>query len=272
MITTKKISRIALRALTPILMLASLSAPSLAQDTTATSVRHHSPSYETDVRNSKIVYVEGNDLVLKLENGRVEHLIVPDSDRFLIDGKSVAVGELRPGTTLTQTITTVTTPRYVNSVRVLKGKIWHANPPNNVILTLPDGTNQVYTIPKHATITVDGRPASVFDLKKGHMLQATIVTDEPQPIVSRNKSVIGQGPAPALPAMVGVLLFRSVAPTIAPVVASEPVQEPVTVASEESLPEVLPKTGSFVPIGSLVGLVVILISLGMRGARQRPAR
>jgi len=271
MIINNKMPFIALRTLVPVLILTSMVAPSLAQDVTAASVHHHSPSYETEVRHSKIVYVEGNDLVLKLEDGKVEHLVVPDSDRFVIDGKSVSVTELKPGTTLTQTITTVTTPRYVNSVRVLKGKIWHINKPNTVILTLPDGTNQSYKIPNHATVTVDGRPASVFDLKKGHMLQATIVTDEPQSIVARHKTVVGQGPAPALPPLAGVLLFRSVAPTTLPAVASESTQEPVTVASEETLPKVLPKTGSPIPLVALVGVLVILTSLGMGAVRKGPA-
>ena len=36
-------------------------------------------SYETQVRNAEVVYVEGNDLVLKLDTGKIEHLVVPDS-------------------------------------------------------------------------------------------------------------------------------------------------------------------------------------------------
>src|ERR1700734_3183902 len=80
---------------------ATLTAGVWAQDTTATSVHHHYPSYNTEVRNAKVVYVEGNDLVLKLENGKVEHLIVPDSDVFTIDGNNVSVSELRPATLLT---------------------------------------------------------------------------------------------------------------------------------------------------------------------------
>ena len=53
-----------------------------AQDSTVTTITHGQPSFETKVKNAEIVYVEGNDLVLKLENGRVEHLIVPDSEQI----------------------------------------------------------------------------------------------------------------------------------------------------------------------------------------------
>ncbi len=75
------------------------------QDSTVTTIQHGPSSYETQVKNAEVVYAEGvADLVLKLENGRVEHMVVPDSDRFTIDGKEVGVQELVPGTKLTQTI------------------------------------------------------------------------------------------------------------------------------------------------------------------------
>ena len=60
---------------------------------------------------------EGNDLVLRVENGRLEHLVVPHSDIFDIDGKGLTVHDLKPGTKPTQTITTSTTPRFVTTVR-----------------------------------------------------------------------------------------------------------------------------------------------------------
>ena len=42
--------------------------------------QHGEKSFDTQVRNAEVVYVEGNDLVLKMENGKIEHLVVPDSD------------------------------------------------------------------------------------------------------------------------------------------------------------------------------------------------
>lgn len=263
----RNISKLAFRAAVPVLVFLTCSAPLWAQDTKTESVRHHAQSYETKVRNAKIVYVEGNDLVLKLENGTVEHLVVPDSDRFNVDGKSLTVGELTPGTTLTQTITTVTSPRTVNTVRVLKGKIWHITKPHTVILTLPDGTNHSYTIPKHAKITIDGKPATQFELKKGQTLQATIVTDEPQTVVAETKTVVGQAP-PATPPMLGVLLFEQTAPRVVPTLGPEAPSEPVTVASAETVAPVLPKTASPLPLLGLLGFSAIVLSLGVRAIRK----
>src|SRR5580692_9960398 len=169
----------------------------IAQDTTTTTVRHHRSQYEIKVRNAEIVYVEGNDLVMKLENGKIEHVIVPDSDEFIIDGRNVSVHELKPGTRLTQTITTTTTPRYVNTIRVLKGKVWHVNAPNSVVVSLPDGTNHRYSVPKHAKFIVNGQPKTVFDLRKGMTFQATIITDEPQTLIAEDKVTAGQAPISA---------------------------------------------------------------------------
>jgi len=148
-----------------IFVVAMLSLGTWAQDSTVTTMQHGQPAFDTQVKNAEVVYVEGNDLVLKLENGRVEHLAVPDSDKFTIDGKEVSVHELTAGTKLTQTITTTTTPRYVNTVRTIEGKVWHVNAPNSLILTLPDNTNQVYNVPSHAKFVIDGREKTVFDLR-----------------------------------------------------------------------------------------------------------
>ncbi len=176
-----------------------------AQDTTKTSVRHGEPSVATDVRDATIVYVEGNNLVLKLEDGKVEHLIVPFDERFTIDGKQLTVAELKPGTRLTQTITTTTTPRYVNTVRTIKGKVWHVNAPGSIIVSLPDGTNQLYKVPSHATFKIDGRDKTVFELKKGMKLEATIITDSPETVVASSKETTGRAPVLAMPVQTGVL-------------------------------------------------------------------
>jgi hypothetical protein len=266
----KNISRSLARKATYVLTFAMLAAGVWAQDTSTTTVRHHAASYNTEVRNARVVYVEGNDLVLRLEDGKVEHLVVPDSDKFTIDGKTVSVRELTPGTKLTQTITTTTTPRFVNTVRILKGKVWHVSAPHSVIVSLPDGTNHRYQVPSHAKFTVNGEKKTVFDLKKGMDFEATIITDEPQTIVAKNKTVVGQAPAPATPPVVGVLLIQPLRPAFVPAPAPAPVAAsvPVTVASVEEPAETLPKTGSPLPLIGLLGALAVAMSLGMRTVRR----
>ena len=267
---TNRFVRLAIHAAT----FAMLAAGMRAQDTTTTNVRHLSPSYQTEVRNAKVVYVSGNDMVLKLEDGKVEHITVPDSDRFLIDGKNLSVYELKPGTSLTQTITTTTTPHYVKTVRIIKGKIWQVlGPkqvagPNNIIVTLPGNINQPYLVPRHATVLLDGKKAAPRDLRRGMEIEATTITDEPGTVVSQSKTMVGQAPPPATPPMVGVLLIQPARVTSVPAPTAEVAPAPVTVASEQ-LPADLPKTGSPLPLIGLLGGLAIAASLGLSVVRRR---
>jgi sortase A len=236
-------------------VVALLSLGAWAQDSTITTIQHGPSSFDTQVKNAEIVYVEGNDLVLKLENGRVEHLVVPDSDKFTIDGNEVGVRELAPGTKLTQTITTSTTPRYVNTVRTIEGKVWHVNAPTSVILTLPDNTNQVFNVPSHAKFTIDGREKSVFDLKKGMKIKATVVTDDEHTVIEQSKLAFGQAP-PVTPREIGVLLFLA------------PIQPQATLASAEQPADTLPATGTLLPWVGLLGALSLASALGMSLVRK----
>jgi LPXTG-motif cell wall-anchored protein len=246
-----------------IAVLAMASIGAWAQHTTTTTTRHGESSFDTKVRNAEVVYVEGNDLVLKLENGKVEHLVVPDSDKFTIGGKEVSVHELRAGTKLTQTITTTTVPHYVTTVRALKGKVWHVNAPKSVIVSLPDGTNHAYTVPSHAKFIVNGKPKTVFDLKKGMKFEATIVTDDTENVVTRSKSVKGFEPAPTILPKVGVLLFQLPAPS------SENGPAQVALASAEPPAGTLPETGTALPLMGLLGGLALVGSLGVKAVRRK---
>jgi hypothetical protein len=257
------VTHVAVRYATLALALAIPSVRARAQDATTVSVQHGTPTYSTEVKNAEIVYVQGNDLVLKLENGKIEHLVVPDSDRFTIAGQEVSVYDLKPGTKLTQTITTTTTPRYVNKVRTIKGKIWHTTPTGRVIVTLPDGTNQVYNIPSHAKVMVKGKPMTSFGLRKGMTFEATIVTDSSESVLERSKLAVGVEPTPATPQLVGFLVIQHRE------LGSEPTSEPEEVASAEQLAPTLPRTATSQPLMEVLGGLGLASALGLGFARKR---
>jgi hypothetical protein len=227
-----------------------------AQDSTTTTTNDGQPSVATQVTNGEVVYVEGSDLVVKLEDGKIEHFVVPDGDKFIIDGKEVSVGELVPGTKLTQTITSTATPRYVNSVRTIEGKVFYVNAPTTVILSLPDYTNHSYKVPSHAKFIIDGEEKTIFDLQKGMQVKATVVTEDEQTVVEQTRVVYGQAPQITTTPQVGTLLFQT---------PSEP--QP-SLASAQQSPEMLPETGSSLPLIGLLGILAIVISLGLRVARR----
>jgi len=114
------------------------------------------------------------------------------------------------------------TPRYVNAVRTIQGKVWHVNAPKSVILRLPDNTHQIYTVPNDAKFIVNGLPKTVFDLRKGMNIKATIVTDDTHTVIEQSKAVTGEAPLPqALPQEVGVLLFFAAEQPVAPSAAEQ---------------------------------------------------
>ena len=191
-----------------------------------------------------MVYVEGNDLVLKLETGRVEHLVVPDTDKFHIDGRELGVSDLTPGMKLTESIITTTTPRYVNTVRTIEGTVWHVKAPKTLILTLPDHTNRQYTVPVHAKFTINGQKKTVFDLRKGMKVQATVVTDETETVLESAKHVVGTAPLPETPQQVGTLLILRPGPV-----------EPIATASAKQLSQKLPRHCKSAALDKLARLV-----------------
>src|ERR1041384_674042 len=69
-----------------------------------------SPSVKTEQLHGTVVYVEGNDLVVKMSGGEIREFKVPPSRKFIIDGHQTNIAQLKPGTELTATVTTKTTP------------------------------------------------------------------------------------------------------------------------------------------------------------------
>jgi hypothetical protein len=95
--------------------LLSLSLVSLAG---GTALAGQSTATSTEVRPFQVVWVDGNTVVVRGDQGAQE-ITVPDDFRFSVDGRQVSVRELKPGMKGTATITTTTrvTPVHVTEVR-----------------------------------------------------------------------------------------------------------------------------------------------------------
>jgi hypothetical protein len=166
----------------------------LAQQTTAERVKG-SATVSTSQLKGEVVQVEGRDLLVRLSTGEMRTFRVPETRRFLIDGKELTVRDLQLGTTLTATVKTTTTPITVRTKSVLSGRVWYASPPN-VILTLPDGQNKQYVVKdKNFRFMIEGRPGTVFDLRKGMNVSAEKIVEEPDVEITTDTAVVGQAPA-----------------------------------------------------------------------------
>jgi len=183
-----------------------------AQVQTETSTTAGKATVQTTVEKGEVVTVSGNDLVVKMEDGSLRHIAnVPDSARVNVDGKMLGIHDLKPGMKLQRTITTTTTPKTITTVQSVTGKVWYINPPSSVILTLEDGKNQQFKIPKGQKFNVDGQTVDAWGLKKGMNVSATKVVEVPITEVDKQRKLTGTmpPPPPAPPADVPVLVVMA---------------------------------------------------------------
>ena len=69
-----------------------VSARMSAQVQTETTTTHGTASHEMKVDRAEVVSVNGNDVVVKMEDGTIRHIAnVPDSVRVTVDGKQLGV-------------------------------------------------------------------------------------------------------------------------------------------------------------------------------------
>src|SRR6516225_6025091 len=208
-----------------------------AQVQTTTSTTAGKATREVQVERGEVVTVQGNDLVVKMEDGTIRHFPnVPESARVTVDGKQLGIHDLKPGMKLQRTITTTTIPQTVKTVQTVTGKVWNVMPPKTVTLTLEDGTNQTFKIPKDQKFNVNGQTVDAFGLRKGMIINATKIVETPEVVVSQQSHVTGTmpPPPPAPPADVPILVV------VAAPVAAAPAAEAAPAAAA---PAKLPKTG-----------------------------
>ena len=225
-----------------------------AQVKTETTTTSGHAAKEVNVERGEVVSVNGNDVLIKMENGEIRHFPnVPESFKATVDGKQIGVHDLRPGMKLQRTITTTTVPQTITTVQTVTGTVWHVTPPISVVLTLENGRNQQFKIPKGQKFTVDGQETDAWGLKKGMKISATKIVEVPMTVAEQQRQVTGTAPPPpvAPPADLPILIAEAAPPA------------PVATPAE------LPKTGSLVPLLGMLGLLSLGTSLGLRILREQ---
>ena len=234
-----------------------LSRPMMAQVQTETTTKPGQPTVETTVERGEVVYVSGNDLVVKMEDGQIRNFPnVPESARISVNGQQLSVHDLKPGMKLERTITTTTTPETVTTVKQVTGRVWQVRPPTWVTLTLEDGSKQRFNIPAGQKFNVNGKEVDAFGLKKGMEISATKVVTAPAEVVSEQRKVTGEmPPPPPTEAMQGPVLIV-VTETVQP---AQPAQvAEAQPAQAQPSPQKLPQTASELPLIGLLGALVLL--------------
>ena len=187
---------------------------------------------------STVVYVGGNDLVVKSSDGKLLNYTVPSGVKFSVGSGSVSISDLKPGTRITAPISTGFDPKIVSSVAVVKGKVYAVTPPDGVTLLLSSGVTEL-TVPAGTTFMVDGKPMKVGDLKPDMMVEATVVTTGDDTVAS----------ASATPALVGSLLVAK------------------TASADD-----MPSAGTNLPLYGIAGIMAMLGGFLLLGFNRKPTR
>ena len=181
---------------------------------------------------STVVYLGGNDLVLKASDGKILNYTVPAGYMFTSGGKKVSLGQLKPGDTLGAPVATGTDPQVVATIATMKAKVYATAAPDGITLTTPEGAKD-FTVPAGATFNVGGKVLGLADLASDVTIEATVITP----------AADGADAAPpATPPMAGTLLI---------------------VKTDD-----LPSAGTHLQLIGLVGLTMLLIGFAMLRTRN----
>jgi hypothetical protein len=237
-----------------------------AQVETKTTAATGNATVVTKVDHGEVVSISGNDLVVKMADGTIQHFAsVPASARVTVGGKQLGIADLKPGMKLQRTITTTTTPMTITTVQTVKGKVWAINPPLSIILTLEDGKNQQFKIPEDQKFDLDGQMIDAFAVRKGMIITATKITEEPSVAVTQTRNVTGKAaptaaPAPqpeTPPANVPILVAVGSEEAV-PAAAAEPAPAPAQGAEPAPTTTPAPEAASGAPKW-LVWLLVLVV-------------
>jgi hypothetical protein len=150
---------------------------------------------DTEVKRGTVLYAKGNSVMVRELSGDM-HYTVPEDFRVNVDGRDVPVAQLKPGTELIATITTVTRPRTVQTTEVIRGTVW-AVAGNSLMVTLESGERRQSVVPAGFKFIVDGEEKGVNELTRGMELRATIVQKKQEMVTESTTVVHGLPPAPS---------------------------------------------------------------------------
>ena len=235
-----------------------------------------SPTTSVKVERGTIVYVNGNNVVVKAEDGTLRHFDnVPDTVTVTVGGKQLNVHQLQPGMKVERQTITTTTPKLITTVKTVSGVVWQVTPPNWVTLRMENDQNQRFRIPEGQKFKVKDRRGEVdaFGLRKGMRINAQQVTEVEETEVTQELKRTGVAPPPPPPTPdpnVAILIMETSVPveTASAAPAETASSAP---AGPEPAPTRLPKTGSDIPLIGLLGALSAALGLGLRARRRSHA-
>jgi hypothetical protein len=176
-----------------------------AQQTTTTSTQPQGIQKSIEIETAHVIYVSGDNVVLKNSDGSLQLLAMASGTTIPVDGKPVAIRDLKPGTQISHVHVNSVQQSAVTEVTQIDGTVLRVLMPTSVILRLGDGTVNRYTIPPHATFhAADGSEIPASALRRGMRVSATVVRTSGMDTHSRQTTISG---SIATPPQSGTLLI-----------------------------------------------------------------
>ena len=219
-------------------------------------------------KSFEVLSVDGSQLVVRLPEGTRE-LTVPDDFRFTVDGKQLAVAEMKPGMKGTATITTRTTVTPVTVTEVKNGTVMQATGGSVLVKTDQGFKNftQGDLDKRGVKIMKDGKAVQISDLHKDDRLTATIITSKPPRVMTEKEvnATLAAAPAPGMAPAAGAPAAGAPAST-RPAPAATTGAEPAAAGAAPA--RKLPKTASSWPLLGLASVVMLVLAFALTLRRR----
>jgi hypothetical protein len=158
-----------------ILLLAVTAATPICLSAQQTTTTPRSASGVLTMDTAQVVYVSGDDAVLKSPDGSLRLYESRAGTPLIVDGKEAQPSELSPGMNISHVQLHTQVTSDVTSVEELSGRVSAKNG-RFLTLRLDDGTSKIYRVPYHATFKVDGRDTQYDSITKDMRINVTAVT------------------------------------------------------------------------------------------------
>ena len=192
-----------------------------------------------EIKQGTVLNQYDNHLVVKMADGEVRDVEVPEGFLFQVDGKDVPLSALKPGTKLTSTVKTTTTPKVVKVTEVRKAEVVRRSGQTIIIRNQEGKLVQYRNVPENIKLMSGDQEMRYYDLRAGMELTAYIVHEERTEITEQDIAVAGQAPAKPKPAKK---------------MARAPLRAPAPA---------LPKTASSLPLVGLGGIALLILAVGI---------
>jgi hypothetical protein len=139
----------------------------------------------------EVITAKGSQLVVRMiPGGEYRLFVIKPGQTATVDGTVTPLASVAPGTILTASVALTETPVVDRTVTTLTGTVWHAGP-TTVVLTLANGENRQYDVPKGMKFDVDGQMKEAMELRPGMKITATKVVEAPRMEVASDSVITG---------------------------------------------------------------------------------